>query len=261
MKDELEFAKQLALRAGEIMLKYFKKGMTSRLKDTVAVVTNADKEINRLVIDEVGKKYPDHSVLGEEESKDNNSDLVWFCDPIDGTWPYTKGVPIATFSLALVNKGVPLIGVVYDPFTKRLYSASKGMGAYLNNERIGVSKLSVKDSTIAVEWWPEAEYDIDPPMHRLSVDTKAYVLNLGGVVNSASLVASGKFEACIFAGTKGKGVDIAAVKVIVEEAGGRVTDLFGKEQLYTSDINGAIISNGVVHAIILEYLKDLKIVS
>lgn len=259
MEKYLEFAKGLALESGDIMLKYFKKGMEQSFKEDLSIVTNADKEINRLVIEWISEMYPTHSILGEEESDEKKSDLVWLCDPIDGTHVYAKGIPVSVFSLALVKKGVPIVGVVYDPFSKSLFSAVKGGGAYKNKEKISVSKLGLtSETTINIDWRPEAEYDVDTAIHKLSVDTKAYVLHLGSVIYASCLVANGKYEATVFPGTKGKGVDIAAVKVIVEEAGGKVTDLFDNEQIYAKDIKGAIVSNGVVHEGIVEYTKELE---
>jgi fructose-1,6-bisphosphatase/inositol monophosphatase family enzyme len=247
MEDDLKFAKRIALRAGEIMLEYFHADVEKHKKNDKTIVTIADERINQLVIDEVGKKYPEYSVFGEEASVDKKSDYAWICDPVDGTLPYSKGIPVSVFSLALVKNGVPILGVVYDPFMKRLYSATKGHGAFLNDKPIKVSDAYLDfDATINEEWWPEAEYDIDTVLHNLSVKTEAYVLHLGSVIAAACYVASGNYEACVFAGTKGKNVDIAAVKVIVEEAGGKVTDLFGDDQRYDRDIKGAIISNGKI---------------
>lgn len=248
MNQYLDLAKKIAYQAGEIMLKHFKVGVESTEKADLTIVTLADKEINDLVISEINKNFPEHSILGEEKSLDKKSTEVWLCDPIDGTAPFSKGLPISVFSLAYVKDGVPLIGVVYDPFTKRMYSAIKGKGAYLNDQPIKVSdkKLDYK-ATINIEWWPEAKYDIDSACHKLSVDTGVYVLHLGSVIAAACMVATGQYEACVFAGTKGKSVDMAAVKVIVEEAGGLVTDIFGNDQKYYEDIEGAIISNGLVH--------------
>jgi myo-inositol-1(or 4)-monophosphatase len=260
MKDEyLKFAKDLAYQAGGIMLKYFQLGVEYRMKEDETAVTKADEEINQLVIDKVAEKYPDQSIFGEEGSVDKKSKLIWVCDPIDGTHPFMKGLPVSVFSLALVDNGVPILGVVYDPYNKRLYSAVKGHGAFLNDKPIKISNLDlVSEATVNIEWWSEAELDIDTPLHRLSLDTKAYVLHLGCVVNAACLVAAGQYEACLYAGTKGKNVDIAAIKVIVEEAGGKVTDINGVEQRYdVRDINGAIISNGIVHSKVLEYMKNI----
>lgn len=187
-----------------------------------------------MVIQEVDQTFPNHSVLGEEASNDKKSDLVWVCDPIDGTIPFTQGVPVSTFSLALVEQGVPIVGVVYDPYTKRLYTAAKGAGALLNNAPLQVSarELSNKQTTIDVEWWPQAEFNLGLFAYNLAMETGAYVPVLGSTVNASCHVADGTYEACLFAGSKGKCDGIAVVKIIVEEAGGKVTDLFGNEQRY-----------------------------
>lgn len=248
MDEYLEFAKDIAYQAGEIMLKHFKVGVESFEKEDLTVVTEADKEINDLIIAAVNEKFPEHSVLGEENRLDKKSANVWLCDPIDGTLPFSKGLPISVFSLAYVKDGVPLVGVVFDPFTKRIYHAIKGQGAYLNDKLIRVSdkKIDYK-ATINIEWWPEAEYDVDSVCHALSTETGVYVLHLGSFIHAACMVASGQYEACIFAGTKGKSVDAAAVKVIVEEAGGIITNIHGENEKYYEDIEGAIVTNGLVH--------------
>jgi fructose-1,6-bisphosphatase/inositol monophosphatase family enzyme len=258
LSEYIEFSKSLAYKAGEIMLKHFHVDVETRIKADKSIVTIADEEINQMVIDEVENKFPTHSVFGEESSMDKKSDLIWVCDPIDGTIPYSKGIPVSVFSLALVDNGAPIVGVVYDPFTKKLYNAVKGGGAYLNDELITVSTLELaQGSTINCEWWSSAPYDVSSVMHDLSVETSVYILNLGCIINSACLVASGQFVASVYPGTNGKNVDIAAVKVIVEEAGGIVTDIHGLEQRYDTDINGAIISNKIVHEKLVGQLKDL----
>lgn len=254
----LEFSKSLAYKAGEIMLKHFHVDVETRTKADKSIVTVADEEINQIVIDEIGLKYPTHSVFGEEASINKQSELIWVCDPIDGTIPYAKGIPVSVFSLALVENGTPVVGVVYDPFTKKMYNAVKGGGAYLNDVPISVSALELaQGSTINCEWWSTAPYDVSSVMHDLSLETSVYVMNIGCIINSACLVASGQLVASVYPGTNGKNVDIAAVKVIVEEAGGIVTDIHGLEQRYDTDIDGAIISNKIVHEKLVSQLKDL----
>ena len=93
------------------------------------------------------------------------------------------------------------------------------------------------------------------PLSKLSAETNTYMVSPGSTTHMAAMVAQGDFVASIFPGTKGKNVDIAAAKVIVEEAGGKVTDLFGEEQRYDRDIRGAIVSNGVVHDELVEIMK------
>ena len=246
MEEYLEFAEYIARQAGTIMLKYFYRDHGASYKSDATIVTLADKEINSFLIEKVKEKYPTHAVDGEEEQS-GTSKYVWVCDPVDGTAMYARHVPVAVFSLAFVVDGTPVVGVVYDPFTDNLYSAMKGKGAYKNNEKISVNtfELSNKESVAHYDMWPHADYNIYDFIKELGKST--YFVSIGSVIRASMCVAEGNFTLAIFPGTKHKNCDIAAVKVIVEEAGGKVTDLFGHEQRYDQNINGALISNGNVH--------------
>lgn len=259
--EYLDFAKKLAYEAGDIMKKYFGKNPDSELKEDETIVTIADKEVNSMVIARVRDTYPEHSVDGEEESDIKETMYVWVCDPIDGTNLFAVGLPVSVFSLALVVDGKPVVGVIYDPFCNKLYSAAINDGAYVNDMHLSVSTSGFGGKArMNFDWWPEANYDVLAPLKKLSVDKNVYLLSTGSTTHMAALVAEGEFIASVFSGTKGKNVDIAAAKVIVEEAGGRVTDLFGNEQRYDGDIKGAIVSNGIVHDEIVEYLaKEVTI--
>lgn len=254
MEEYLEFAKEIAKEAGNIMLKYFKEDNKSSYKEDNTIVTVADKEINSYLIKRVKEKYPTHSVDGEEEIF-GKSNYVWVCDPIDGTAMYARHIPVAVFSLALVIDGVPNIGVVYDPFTDSLYTAIKGKGAYKNEDKITVNnyKLEDKKTVCHYDYWSNAEFKILDVIEELS--NKAYFIGLGSIIRACMCVASGDFSLAIFPGTRHKNCDIAAVKIIVEEAGGKVTDLFGREQRYDTSINGAIISNEKIHDEVINLTK------
>ena len=176
---------------------------------------------------------------------------------------YARHIPVAVFSLALVVKGQSMVGVVFDPFTNSLYTAIKGKGAYKNGEKITVNDYGLEDMKTVCHYdlWVGADYNISKVLQELQ--TKTYFVGLGSIIRACMCVASGDFSLAIFPGTKHKNCDIAAVKVIVEEAGGTVTDLFGKEQRYDESINGAVISNGKVQNEVIrtikKYLKDKKI--
>lgn len=254
-KEYLEFAKEIAYEAGKIMLKYFNAKDISSYKGDKTIVTLADKEINTYLINRVKETFPDHCVDGEEEQF-GKSNYVWVCDPVDGTAMYARHIPVAVFSLALVVDGESKVGVVYDVFTDTLYSAIKGEGAYKNGEKISVNNYELEDmrSVSNYDMWPEAEYKIYDIIKEIG--NKTYFVSIGSVIRGAMCVASGEFNLAIFPGTKRKNCDIAAVKVIVEEAGGKVTNLFGEDQRYNRDINGAIISNGIVHEEVINTIKQ-----
>ena len=258
MKEYLDFALMIAEEAGKIMLKYFSADNGSYYKADQTIVTIADNEINHYLIEMVKKYYPDHAVDGEEE-KFNKSKYVWVCDPIDGTAQYARGVPVSTFSLALVVDGESLLGVVNDPFTKSIYSASKGQGAYKNGQRIAVNDVGLNDKKSASNYdtWPNCYYNMYPVISELGQRT--YLTSLGSVVRSCMCVASGEYNFHIFPGTTNKNCDMAAAKIIVEEAGGCVSDLFGNDQRYDGDIKGAIASNKIVHDDVVKVFKKYNI--
>lgn len=256
VEEYLKFVKDVAYKAGEIMIKYFKEDNISSYKGDKTIVTLADKEINTYLINRVRETFPTHCVDGEEEQF-GKSNYVWVCDPVDGTAMYARHIPVAVFSLALVIDGVSTVGVVYDPFTDNLYSAIKGKGTYKNGKKISVNNYQLNDmrSVSNFDMWPRADYNIYDVIKTLG--EKTYFVSIGSVIRGGMCVADGEFNMAIFPGTKRKNCDIAAVKVIVEEAGGKVTDMFGNEQRYDQDINGAIISNGLVHDEVVKRINEI----
>ena len=257
-QEWLDFAKSMALEAGDIMRKYFGKKPDSHLKANNTIVTVADEEINNLVIKRVTERYPSHDIDGEEASQRRGSKYVWVCDPIGGTASFAIGLPVSVFSLALVIDGQPEVGMIYAPFSDHLYWASRGRGAYMNSQPIHVSQHSLDDRVeMNVDWWPSAPWDVMQVVHDLAYEKDVYVTTIGSTTHAAALVARGEFVASVFVGTKDKNVDIAAAKVIVEEAGGKVTDLFGRGQRYDQDIHGAVLSNGIVYEEIVKAMRRL----
>ena len=250
----LKFAKDIAYKAGKIMIKYFEDNSEASYKLNQTIVTKADTKINQYLIKKVKETFPTHSVDGEEEQF-GKSNYVWVCDPIDGTAMYARGIPVAVFSLALVIEGVPTIGVVYDPFTDSMYSAIKDKGAYKNDKKISVNNIELNDkkSVSNFDMWPKADYNLYDSIKELG--KKTYFVGVGSVIRACMCIATGDFNLAIFPGTTHKNCDIAAAKVIVEASGGKVTDLFGNEQRYDRDINGAVISNGKVHDEVVAVLK------
>ena len=221
MEEYKNFAIGIAKEAGEIMKKYFAIGMERMEKEDTSPVTKADLEINSLLIKEVSRLFSTHSVLGEEESNlVKDSEYIWVCDPVDGTIPYSLGLPVATFSLALVKNGEVVFGVVYDPFCDRLYTAEKGKGAYLNDKKIHVSDYAtLEKARVEYEMWNRSKYDFQPLINELK-KYNTMLLHFASYVNPSALVATGEFAATIFPHTTVH--DVAAVKIIVEEAGGKV---------------------------------------
>lgn len=260
-QSELTIAKALASEAGKIMLEYFNSATANpTLKSDRTIVTKADADINDLVIKVLQERTPTYSVWGEEQSAIlNGSEFTWVCDPVDGTQPFAKVIPISTFSLALVDKeGRSVVGVVYDPFQDRLYEAVAGNGAFLNGKKITVSAtIDLKGAYIDEELW------INNEEHVTFIDPKEALNKAGSKVTTlcsacitGCFVAQGSYDALLFG--QGKPEDIAALSVIVTEAGGKVTDLFGNQQRYDTNIKGAIVSNGLIHDELVEKLKNIN---
>ncbi len=254
MEEYLEFAIDIAKHAGEVMLKYFNIDNEARYKADNTIVTIADTEINSYLIDRVKEKYPTHAVDGEEEQFEK-SNYVWVCDPIDGTAMYARHIPVAVFSLALVIDGEPVVGVVYDPFTDIFYTAIKGKGAYINGKKMSVNDIQFGDkrSISHMDVWPACEYNIYDILEELG--QKTYFVSIGTIARACMCIANGDFNMAICPITGHKNCDVAAAKIIVEEAGGKVTNLFGKEQRYDRDVNGVIVSNGLVHQEVIDIVN------
>ncbi len=245
-ETELKIAKDIALKAGKIMLEYFDGDQGLEHKDIAGAteVTIADKKINSMVIKELSKHFDD-GIIGEEEStSDYGSGRKWICDPIDGTRAFVIGIPSATFSLALVVDGVPIIGVAYDPFLDKLYWATKGQGSFCNGKPLAVSGNKLRGHYVLMPSNPK-KIIADTKLINNLLETGARLDSIYGAVYKSCLVARGR--AVGYLEKLVNPHDIAAVHVIVEEAGGKVTGYDGRELDYTKPFKGAILSNKVCH--------------
>lgn len=258
MLEELNFAKRIAKQAGTIILRDFSNPSIS-LKADSSPLTATDTNINKMVIKEVTKRFPNHSVKGEEESlSPKSSTHTWVCDPVDGTLPYVLGVPTCVFSLSLLNDiGKPIVAVVYDPFEDRCYYATLGGGAFMNNAKLNVNHTKkIQDALIGNSGRSSPYIDADKfKTHLYKYSYRPIILH--SVIYEAMLVASGKIAATVMTGDAPH--DAASAKLIIEEAGGMVTDLFGNEQRYDYAIRGAIISNGAIHADIIKLAQTYRL--
>ena len=259
MVEYLEFAKKIARHAGAIMREYFhQEEMGLEFKSDRTPVTIADKMVNSYLIEQVKQVYPLFGVQGEEEKYHPEREYLWLCDPIDGTSQFTRKVPVSMFSLALVKDGEVLVGVTYDPFLDEMYTAIKGEGAYCNGNKIYVNQKRFGELGCSVNYsmWDKAKYDTLEIVK--IIRTMSKTCQVGSTVHASMLVACGRISAEIFPGTSHGNCDISASKLIVEEAGGKVTNFHGIDQRYDQDIDGAVLSNGVIHEELLQIILDLE---
>jgi fructose-1,6-bisphosphatase/inositol monophosphatase family enzyme len=262
MEQYLEFAKKLSKEAEEIALKYFSFETENTWKDDGTPLTKADTEINDLVINRINTTYPEHSIYGEEKSySKERSQYIWVCDPIDGTMAFSVGMPIFVFSIALVDQsnGQPILGLINDPIMKNMYWAYKGGGAFRNGTKIKVlNTADFEHTTYSLTGASGKDIGFSNlTFHTLMSERKSRVMKFPSFIYGAIQVANGKFISGAFYGKAGH--DVAALKIITEEAGGKVTDLNGEERRYDQDGIGCLVSNGVLHEEILEYVRSGKL--
>lgn len=253
----LEDIKYIAQTAGEIIRSYFGKNFSVEFKSDVKnLVTQADKESEKTIIEFINKKYPSHGILAEESgSQSKESDYLWVIDPLDGTSNFAHGLPIFSVSIGLQFKKEIVIGVIYDIMRDNIYSAEKGSGAFRDDVRISVSKNPIIEKSFLVTGFP---YNINEnpenAFEKFIAMTKASraVRRLGSAAIDFCFVAEGVFDG--FWEVHLNPWDICAGKLLVEEAGGKVTDFNG----FPIDIfNKTILaSNGVIHNEMIAILKE-----
>ncbi|MBI4638772.1 MAG: inositol monophosphatase [Candidatus Rokubacteria bacterium] len=246
----LQAAVEAARAAGAIALKYYRGGFDVTLKPDRTPVTQADREAEQVIVEVLGRAFPDYGVLGEEFGGRGSSEVRWIIDPIDGTKNFVRGIPIWATLIALEERGEVTAGVVHNPVTAELYTARRGGGARLNGERIHVSTTGVlaRASLIHAGLGIVRKTGHWEGFVRL-VDATDRQRGFGDYLGY-TLVAEGKAE--IYAEVDLKPWDLAPCKLLVEEAGGRFTDFEGRPTIYTGT---ALATNGRVHEAALALLR------
>lgn len=218
------------------------------------LVTELDRRSEAIIIRMIRERYPDHEVLAEESGRNTHtSEYRWIIDPIDGTTNFAQGLPIFAVSIGLEKNGVIVAGVVYDPTRDEMFTAEKGKGAFLNGRAIRVSTTSrLIDSTLATGF----PYDI-----RSNRGNVAHFTNFLYEARALRRLGSAAIDLCYVACGRLDGYwelslnpwDMAAGVLLVEEAGGRFTDLEGGPgTIYGKTL---LTSNGRIHDAMVEILK------
>lgn len=254
----LEVAVSLARQAGEIGRTFFATARERSWKSDNTPVTAADIAINELVIQVISQKFPDHAVLGEEVSNAvASAEYVWVCDPIDGTIPFALGIPTCAFSLGLVRGGVTEVAVAYDFNADRLYTATRGGGAFVNGEPLkAFAADTLRASVTDVEglWWQGFPVGGLTELPTYLEREGSKILKVCSMVYAGLLVAQGELAGMISRGDKPW--DVAALDLIVREAGGRVTNLLGEPLRCDQPIQGCIVCGAGVHETYLRLVAE-----
>jgi fructose-1,6-bisphosphatase/inositol monophosphatase family enzyme len=243
LDKSMEFATTVAREAGDMILEYFDADQQVEFKQDNTPVTIADKLINDHVIQRIAQTLPEHGVVGEEASSERvDQEYIWFCDPIDGTKAFTWGLPTAMFSLALVTKGRPVLGVAYDPFLKRMYTAMEGEPAYCNGQEIHVSDQDLSNGTLTIS---VEQNKLMSNKHKYLVEKGVRLGLFSGYVYKGCLIARGKLVG--HAEDNVGRHDVAALDVIIRGAGGKVTSYENEPLDFTKPLGGVAMSNGIIH--------------
>lgn len=248
--DTVTAAIAAARAAGEVAMRYYRGGLEVTIKPDQTPVTQADREAEQAIRRVLGRAFPDHGFLGEEFGEEGPRDRRWIIDPIDGTKNFIRGVPIWAVLIGLEEAGEVTAGVVFNPASGELYWARRGDGAWAGDDRLRVSACrTLKDAFLLhsdLHLLREAGY-WDPFVRMLDAcgRTRGF-----GDYYGYGLVAAGKAE--IYLETDLKPWDVAPVKILVEEAGGRLTDFAGASTIY----NGSVLAtNGHLHDRVLAVLS------
>jgi len=231
LQKELDTGRSIARRAGEIALRYFRTGLAFEAKSDDSPVTRADRECEQFIARELAQSFPGDGLMGEEgASKESVNGRRWIIDPIDGTRDFVRGGPTWSILIGLEQDGEVVAGFAGMPALGDLYSASRGGGAFVNDEQIHAS--SIADSIQAVVCLDSFNNVRAHPFAGSLLDWLQpfwAVRSMGGCLD-ALMVARGQAE--IWIETNGKPWDFAPLKIIAEEAGARFFDFAGKPTIY-----------------------------
>jgi myo-inositol-1(or 4)-monophosphatase len=255
----INIAKEAARKAGTFVMQHFGKlGKDEiRRKSRNDFISFVDENSERLIVDTIHSVYPEHDILAEEFGEiKQHSAYRWIIDPLDGTTNYISRIPIFAISIALQHNNDLVLAVIYDPVRDELFHAIRNEGAFLNETPIHVSgTTSLSESLIATGFPFKAKYLLKDYLKAFeSIFTESIgVRRMGAAAVDMAYVAAGRFEGFWEIGLKPW--DMAAGTLIIEEAGGTVTDFWGKGYF----LNNAhiIASNGKVHAELADKIQSV----
>lgn len=255
--DRLKFAQDLAREAGSLL----KQGLGGRhsihtKSQAVDLVTEFDLRSEQLILERLHAQYEGEAILSEESGARGESGATWVVDPLDGTTNFAHGMPIFSVSIAYTVNGRLQMGVVFDPMRDEMFYASAGQGAFLNGQRLQVSDIGRLDVSLMVTGFPYEVWvsDANNLDHFRDFALRTHgVRRTGSAALDLAYVAAGRFEG--YWEISVYPWDWAAGALLVREAGGRVTQVDGTEQL-AFDAPTIVASNGQLHEQMLAVLAQ-----
>jgi myo-inositol-1(or 4)-monophosphatase len=247
MSEFLDFAVETALKAGKILVEEFVLPQSISYKGEVDLVTRADRRSEELIVTRLRERYSGHTIVAEEGggSEAAGARYAWHVDPLDGTTNFAHGYPCFAVSIGLLEEGLPLIGVIFDPTRDELFTATRGEGAKLNGKPIHVSGVPRLAEGLVSTGFPASKRTKNPNIYYYwDFTLRSHgVRRDGAAAVDLCSAACGRFDGFWEFGLKSW--DTAAGMLMVEEAGGRVTNLDGNP--YRPGDPHILASNGLIH--------------
>ena len=258
-------AAEIAREAGALLREYYAKGVETEYKGDVDIVTAADRAAERLIRTRLGEAFPEHGIYGEEGTRERmDGEFRWYVDPLDGTTNFAHGFPQFCVSLGLEQRaagmkagedGTLVAGVIYDPLRDELFTAERGQGTQLNGKPARVSRNAELAEALLGTGFPSRKRHASPNIHFYQEFTLRShgVRRAGSAALDLAYVACGRMDA--FWEFNLNPWDTAAGILLVEEAGGRVTDFAGRPFRLKSD--EILASNGLIHEELIGMFEDV----
>jgi myo-inositol-1(or 4)-monophosphatase len=258
MNDFCSIAEAAARTASKYLLSKFRSTLRIEKKGVIDLVTDVDRESEKLIKEIITNEFPDHQFLAEEGEKAiSDSEFLWLVDPLDGTTNYAHGFPVFCVSIALLENGHINTGCIFNPILDECYTAVKGQGAYLNNRSIKVSGTGeLTDSLLATGFPYDIRESDDDNINEFTAFAKSAraVRRAGSAALDLAYVACGRFDG--FWEFKLAPWDLAAGIIMVLEAGGKVSSYAGGNyDLFSGE---ALASNGLIHSQMLDVLNKIR---
>jgi myo-inositol-1(or 4)-monophosphatase len=253
----LPHIQQIAREAGDLLMKHFGK-VDVEYKGEVDVVTVADRESEKLIVERLTKLWPEHDLVGEEGARrSHGSDYRWYIDPLDGTTNFAHGYPVFCVSIALEHRKELVAGVVFDPTRNELFAAEKGSGATLNGRLMHVSKIDDLAQSLVATGFPSQKRHKNPNIHfyhHITLKTHG-IRRAGSAAMDLAYTACGRFDG--YWEFNLNPWDTAAGVLLVREAGGTVSDTDGAPFDIAS--KEVVASNGLLHGTLSKELQTVML--
>jgi myo-inositol-1(or 4)-monophosphatase len=255
-KSYLEAAVEIAQEAGKILCEEFERPLQISYKGEADLVTQADRRSEQAIVAKLAKYFPDHAIVAEEGTRRESaagSEFRWHVDPLDGTTNFAHGYPCFAVSIALSQAGRGLAGVVFNPIYNELYTAARGEGAHLNGRKLQVSGVKTLATSLLCTGFPTHKRHSNPNIHYYwDFTLRSHgVRRDGSAALDLACVAGGRFDGFWEFGLNKW--DTAAGALLVEEAGGKVTDFSGEP--YQLGAPTILATNGLIH----EEMRDVAL--